>query len=502
MSARDALENILAAFAFDMVESEGTVKFRTRKVFPALALSAESLVEDKPDEPLFALRRHQETDLPRALRLVYAESANDYRQAAVERRGEGGSSQRDVTLSLPVAVSQAVARTRAEIAFAEAWAGRDAITLSLPPSLLRLEPGDAMALDGVIYRLTQMTDGAARRVEALGHEPSLYDPPPAIERGGRYALAAVFGQPDAVMMDLPLADGASPGAPWIAAAATPWPGQLALLRQSGSASFVLNRTVDFAATLGETLTAFPAAPPDVLDLSSRLDVRMDHGALSSVSDEELLNGANAAAVGDAATGFEIIQFARADLVAPGTWRLSRFLRGQAGSEPEMLASRPTGSRFILLNAAVVQAVVAGAELGLASIWRIGPARQDHGAPSYLAMSHQPALRAFRPLAPVHLAARAGAGGITVTWVRRTRLGGDAWELEDVPLGEGSESYRVDVMNGAAVIRSTTVPSPAWLYDSAAITADFGSLPPTLTVRVAQISATAGTGPFRERTLHV
>ena len=64
---------------------------------------------------------------------------------------------------------------------------------------------------------------------------------------------------------------------------------------------------------------------------------MKYGALASVSESEVLAGANIAAIGDEAAGYEIIQFAAAELIAENTYRVKTLLRGQAGSGPEMLA---------------------------------------------------------------------------------------------------------------------------------------------------------------------
>jgi hypothetical protein len=59
----------------------------------------------------------------------------------------------------------------------------------------------------------------------------------------------------------------------------------------------------------------------------------------------VLAGANAALIGD-----EILQFAHAEFVGPARYRLSRLLRGQRGTEPEM-KPHPQGARFVLLDPA-------------------------------------------------------------------------------------------------------------------------------------------------------
>src|SRR3546814_5713422 len=64
--------------------------------------------------------------------------------------------------------------------------------------------------------------------------------------------------------------------------------------------------------------------------------------LESVGDAALLGGANRAMVGG-----ELLQFGVADVVEPGRWRLSRLLRGRAGTAGEM--THAAGAPFVLLD---------------------------------------------------------------------------------------------------------------------------------------------------------
>ncbi|NJM30155.1 MAG: hypothetical protein HC855_08670 [Rhizobiales bacterium] len=64
--------------------------------------------------------------------------------------------------------------------------------------------------------------------------------------------------------------------------------------------------------------------------------------------------------------------------------------------------------------------------------------------------------------------------LVFAWTRRTRVDGDAWELVDVPLGEESEAYALDIFDGATLKRSISTPAPAYRYADAQIIADFGS----------------------------
>ncbi len=146
-----------------------------------------------------------------------------------------------------------------------------------------------------------------------------------------------------------------------------------------------------------------------------MDVRLGRGALFSVDDEELLAGANVAAVGSSATGWEIIQFGAAELIGVRTFRLSRLLRGQSGSEPEMRQERLPGERFVLLNTAVVQPRLSLQNAGLLNHWKIGPQQYDIGSPSYVSVSLRGAMLGLRPWAPCHLRATRQGPDVTFSW---------------------------------------------------------------------------------------
>jgi hypothetical protein len=96
--------------------------------------------------------------------------------------------------------------------------------------------------------------------------------------------------------------------------------------------------------------------------------------------------------------------------------------------------------------------------------------------------------------------RDGAGDLTITWVRRARLNGDAWEPASVPLNEPSEQYEVDILDGPAVVRTLTATSPSVVYSAADQAADFGSAQSSVSVIVYQISEVVGRGVGRVATV--
>src|SRR4029079_6702759 len=232
--------------------------------------------------------------------------------------------------------------------------------------------------------------------------------------------------------------------------------------------------------VGETLDDLPAGPTGRWHRAT-VGVRVFGGQLASVSDSALFAGANAAAVRRPDGAWEVIQFANAELVAERTYVLSRLLRGQAGTEWAMASPLAAGSSFVLLDQHIVPVASGIDTLERTVQLRIVAAGRDHADPTALALPLTPKSTALRPLAPVHLNATRAAGGVTFHWVRRTRIEGDNWAGE-VPLGEDSEQYVLDILSGPAVVRSIIVAAPTALYASADELADFGTPQSSLTVR--------------------
>ena len=190
--------------------------------------------------------------------------------------------------------------------------------------------------------------------------------------------------------------------------------------------------------------------------------------------------------------WELLQFREAELIGSDTWRLSHLLRGQQGTEAVMAPVWPAGSTFVLMDAGPRQIPVATSLRGITKRYRVGPASLPVDDPSFVELTHAAGAMGLKPFAPVHLRAAAdGSGGLIFSWMRRTRVNGDSWELPDVPLGEAYEAYRVQVVKDGALRREETVTVPAWTYDASAIGAD-GVVAP-FTVEIAQISDLFGPG---------
>jgi hypothetical protein len=276
----------------------------------------------------------------------------------------------------------------------------------------------------------------------------------------------------------------------------PWPGSVAVFASPQDTGYQLKAIASVTATLGVTLDDLTSGPEGRLDYSASFRVRLTNGTLASVDLVSMLGGANLCALRNAKGDWEIIQFETAELVDTQTYRLSGLLRGQFGTESAMNEPLAAGAQFVLLDGAVTRVPLQESEQKLILNWRYGPGNRDIGDASYVTAPFNYQGLGLRPLSPVHVKGVRSSSDIAISWIRRTRSGGDNWELPEVPLGEESESYEVDILDGTAVKRTLTASSPSVTYSSADQIADFDSVQSSVSIKVYQTNSVFGRGAPR------
>ena len=495
MAPRAMLDPLALAYAFDASEQDGVLRFRQRGGAPVIELEEDDLV--LPDEtPPARLTRTQESDLPRDVSIAFTDIGADYQRAAATSRRLVGGSSRSAHADLAVVTNDGEAKRRAEIWLQELWAGREAVEFALPPSKLALVLGDVAGLTvngrRRLVELQEISDTESRAIKAGSIDPEVFDlslPSPTLRPP---MLPTPIGPVHTLVLDLPTLTSAQPPVlARLAVFANPWPGPVAVWASSDGLSFTHAALAQAPSIVGVTLDDLPAGPTARWH-NAGLRVQLYGGALASVPDSAVLGGANAAAVQRVDGAWEVIQFANAEMVAENAYLLSRLLRGQAGSEWAIASPLAAGAPFVLLDEHVVAIASDLGALERTLQLRVIAAGRDYGDPAALALSATPQATALKPLAPVHLKARREGSGVTFSWIRRTRLDGDSWSGE-VPLGEDSENYIVEILSGGDVVRTLNSTMPSVLYAATDELADFGATQTSLDVRVMQVSATVGRG---------
>ncbi len=490
-TARQALEPLVEASGLTLRNRrDGLHQGKARRVV-ATTFAPDDLVRD--DGAVLSRRSGDPAEMPGRLALTYQDRERDYLAATVTAMIAGDGPL--VGESLALTLDGASARLAAERMLDGRAARRETLELTLPPSALALEPGDLIEIDGLAegpFEIGEIRDGLARKVVAHGLLSGL-----AVATGVDRGLTQGTG---VAPRSLPLVVAAHlpplPGEPTrsrlvLATHAQPWPGVVQVVDDATGLSLV---EIGRRGLVGELLAPLRPGPLGVWDRANAIEINLFAGHLAAADERAVLAGSNRLAVETDAGDWEIVGFARAELVAPGRYRLSQLLRGQEGTGPAMRPAS-TGRRVFVLNRRDGGLPVETQYLGESRALRIyAGARDVEGTSLSVATGLGPAL----PLPPVHLRARRAGGDIALHWTRCSRADGDGWGVAESPLEHSPELYRVTI---AAVSRQFDCATPFATYSAAQQLADFGGPAAAFTFTIAHISPVLGAGHAAQGVFH-
>ncbi|SNT38802.1 phage tail protein [Antarctobacter heliothermus] len=483
------------------IDRDGTLVFRMRNGTKAADLSREMLAVSEEIEGDLLETRASEAEMAGRVRVQFLLADADHQvvseEAALPDEATHAVSETDMAL----AMTRGEGRQTAERWLAEARVARDTMRFALPPSHLALGAGDIVRLPvgsgGTLARIDKVEVMEHQIIDAVRIEPEVFRPSELPEDTATVRPITPTVPVVPIFLDLPLMTGDEvTHAPHVALTATPWPGAVAIYEAAQDSDYNLNKLIAGQSAIGLTETDLVAARPGKIDLGAALEVRLASGGLQSISEAGLLSGGNLMAIGDGTPGnWELFQFRDAELVSEGRWRLSHRLRGQAGSDGLVPTVWPAGSFVVALDGTPTQIGLKTLQRGLERHYRVGPASLSYDHAAYEHRIHAFDGNGLRPYRPVHLRVADQAGDLAFSWIRRTRIDGDGWDLAEVPLGEDREAYRVQVRQGTTVLRDVTVTAPFWAYGAGDQSAD--GVAGGFTLAVAQLSERYGPGPFAE-----
>lgn len=501
-SPRAVLAPLIEAFCIDVRESPSGLVFASRLRLASAPATLDAVAE-ADEGPLFEETLGEAREFANEAVLTHADPLDDHAPASARSRRLEGEQLRQRDLPLNVALGSGLARMTADRWLRDHRLGRRRVRLALPPQAARFEPGDTLRLSLAgapqgLLRIVRIEDGDLRRIEAVAHAG-------AAAHGAAQALpdrgpddASAFFAPHLLFLDLPLVTGDDETG-WARAAASgkPWR-PITLSSSVQTEGYQPRLLLDAPARTGRlTQDLPPGLIEGLFDSTSPLEIELDFGGLESASRLAVLGGANAAAVRSDSGLWEVIQFETAEEVSPGRWRLMSLLRGQAGTDDAMRAGASQGADFVMLDGAVKPLGLTRDEAGRDFNWIAEAAGAAAAGPIVFAGGE----RAVTPLSPVHLRCRREALGVRFSWIRRGRLSADSWTAAEIPNDEGFEGYRVELLDGASVMRTVETGTPEWLYPAADEIADFGAPQSVLAIRVAQAGRHVPWGVARTATLN-
>lgn len=498
---RSAIETLQQGYFFDSAESDYVLKFIPRGGAGAFVIDHNDLVATQQEEnrEVFRITRAQEVEMPKRISVVYINRLLNYQSATQYSQREATLSKETLSLDMPIVFSDQIARNIADIRLFSDWAGRSSYRFSLPMKYAKLDPADVVAVTvaGVTHRMRiisiQLESPRVFAIEAVADDISTYDfysQPGASAQLLQQNLNIPATRLE--LLDIPAFPGDDVDKSMLRIAAIGqsgnWTG--AGIYRSDDSGATYNRVLDITAPsiIGNTEGALGIGSTTLFDDTNSVTVLlMGTGELQSATELAVLNGANAAVI-----GHEIIQFKTATMVAPGKYTLTGLLRGRLGTEWAVYG-HVVGERFVFLDGSITRQVIGNTMIGLARSYKA--VTFNNTLASATAQNFTYSGAALKPYSPVHIeGTRDGAGNLSMTWIRRTRLGGSWQDGIDVPLNEEVEAYEVDIMNGGNVVRTISgLSTSAASYSAAEQTADFGSPQASVSVRIYQMSGIVGRG---------
>lgn len=515
VDVKSALQNLLAAYFVDVVESDFKLKFIPRGSASTALTIPEADLGIAKDKGSVNEEIPQEQDLPRNVNVLFMDPNIAYQQNSSEqkRHTRAVKTKQLVTMSLPMVLTVSEARAIAEKALYLSYLEGKPFTFNLwKAAYMRIDPTDIIQFtyQGKTYRVRVTTDAVgadySSKIAAVSEDSNSYlSTPPGADNPG---VPPGWADPQAAtvlfLFDIPylqdldaVADRSHSG--YYVGVTSPevtWPGAVEY-KSPDNANFDPIGFSSQRMTYGNVIGTLGDPPVDCWswDTVNTLVVDRDNGTFVSSTDLAVLNGANPLMVGS-----ELIQYVNAVDNGDGTTTLSRLLRGRRNTEyaafghgaSELVVDPSTGLSRIQAPLVTIgllryyRGVTLGGDISLITSTNLTLAAHD-----------------LMPASPVQITgARDGSNNLTLGWTRRTRYAGD-WlnNTGSTPLNEDTEAYSIDVMSGVTVLRTIAwTPgtydgngNPTAAYSAANQVTDGLTPGNPVTVNIYQISAQVGRG---------
>lgn len=544
ITGRKVLDSIGAVINGDYRTEDGLVDFikldtASIRTIPEADLGASESIEDKM--PKRDLRWPYERELPQRIDVQYISRAMDYASDTVsfDRPLEGFSGRTRRNVQVPVVFTDESTTSPLELAERLLYSfdrHRETHLVSLTWEHLDLNVGDAFGYQRedrtYTVRVEKWALAESNRIllecrsedvsintpsgETAGDSSLIFTTPGL---GGQSGVAVQFIMEPNLLRDV---DGSGPPGtiPFLVAAvpnvADGWPGGQLLQSVDGGQTFS-----NVLATLGPTqivewgiaTTKLADGVTTIVDRDNTVTVQMQNGIVGPVSSSDIVEDTtlNNLAIGQNGR-WEIVRFETAvnQTGSPDsgsdTYVLSNLHRGMRGTEHNT-ANHVAGDQVIVLEADNFRRVnVPTSEIGVTRQYKL----VTFGLDEALVPAVEITLGgdALKPYSPVHVQGtrNPSTGAWTFSWVRRTRVGGEWVDLTDVPLGEESEEYEVDILDGpgGSVVASKTgiTVETVTFTESELLSLGSPDSNTTITVVVYQISAVVGRGHPAEATISI
>ncbi len=509
---RSAIEPLQAAWPFDVIPHGYKIKFVRRGKSSVVSISDDSLgcVSGNTDHGVrVTSSREMDSQLPRRLQVTYLDVSREYDAntgPGAERLNTDAVNFEQIDLAVVMTATEAAQAE--EVLLYMRWLDRYDVSFVLPPAYINLESADVITVvsqnESRELRLTALNylpDGRIECQAKLNNAATYSSSAVAQEGLVTGQTLAISGPSKVALLDIPCIDATYMNEPGVLAGmsgySSGWKGgTLVRSADNGQTWDSIRGFSTPQMTSGIAVTALGTGVTHIVDAGSTLNVRLDQGALYSVSELAMFNGANHFAVG-AHGRWEIIAAKMAVLESDGSYTLSGMMRGRFGTEWAM-SLHQYNDEVVLLDSAALRMVTMGvSDINMSRLWRGVTYGKTIDSASDIPLTYTGVN--LECLSPVYMNGHRtfSTKDWTVSATMRSRLPVEPFSGLATPSGESVESYELEIWDSGsfATLKRTIsgLSSPSASYTNAQQVADFGVIQDTLHVRWYRLSATLGRG---------
>jgi hypothetical protein len=353
ITAREAIEQLQSAYFFDVSESDGVLKFASRLQgvskadIPEKDLVTTNATNNSDIKNTIEISITQELELPQKVSVTHIDCQQNYDLVTVQSQRQTTGTVEQVNFSLPILLDDSSAKQIADITLYQAWQERINYQLTLPPKYAYLEPTDIITIicqnknnQLTHHQMNQhqtnhqmrivksdMGRTGLMKILATSFNVAMYDFPSNINYLiPNYQLPIPFAATIIEIMEIPnLPTDINSNQPvlriGVAADGDNWSGA-AIYKSSDGNDYKLLATAATQSTIGIVINQLASSSTVIYDCHSEIIVQLlsGTGQLASVNRLALLNGGNAAMIGD-----ELIQFETAELIGDTSIHRRRLL---------------------------------------------------------------------------------------------------------------------------------------------------------------------------------
>lgn len=519
---RNLFEVLSRAYQFDIVSTFATnrrLKFLPRTNAPIRTITREEIgfIEGTSGAAPYVGKRLQGSDLPKSVSISYFSNGYSQRYLTQTSHMRTYPQGKDVTITLPITLSDQEAKDLADLILMNAHIERSSFSFVTDLNHMDIEAGDVVDVENIgTVRIMKVSTGSEDgTVEFVGVDAGLNITPVEIYSGPTLigytaSINSASGEPpvlpdvDDSVQPIVLAGGLPLDLPPLNDSDRTPRMHLAVhnfghsadmnvsIYQSKDGGTTYNKigVTNKKSTWGKVSTALPA-PSNFrfIDTVNTITVQLKSGTLSSCTDLEFYNNKNRCML-----GLELINFRDVTDLGSGTYQLSHLLRGRQGTDV-YVDDHENNEMFVLVDDSLFEVPMDLVDRNITYKYKF--VNDGYDISNVTARDFAPNFRNYYPWAISNLTVIKDHDTeiIAARWLRRWKWDTDIVDGRSSLPDDDIGGYKVLVLDPITddLINEYVVSGNAWEYTGAQQIADFGSVQDEVNIRIVAISKWVGPG---------